>query len=195
MGGGQPYHHPHGYPGGRRGGGRAVQLVRAAWHPDFPVPAFHGRGVRPANIAGVLEKAPFLVAITPDGRLQGFACAHPWHSREAYAWNVEATIYCAPDCIGQGLGKRLYTALLELLRMQGYYNAFAIVTGENKASHEFHKRMGFTKSFVERHSGYKFAAGWMWCTGSIPLRTGEAPPEPVRYRLTEAEMVSILGKS
>ena len=44
-----------------------------------------------ANIAGVLEKAPFLVAITPDGRLQGFACAHPWHSREAYAWNVEAT--------------------------------------------------------------------------------------------------------
>ena len=73
-----------------------------------------------ANIAGVLEKAPFLVAITPDGRLQGFACAHPWHSREAYAWNVEATIYCAPDCIGQGLGKRLYTALLELLRMQGY---------------------------------------------------------------------------
>lgn len=40
--------------------------------------------------------------------------------------------------------------------MQGYYNAFAIVTGENKASHEFHKRMGFTKSFVEKHSGYKF---------------------------------------
>lgn len=58
-----------------------------------------------ANIAGVLEKAPFLVAITPDGRLAGFACAHPWHSREAYAWNVEATIYCAPDCVGQGLGQ------------------------------------------------------------------------------------------
>ena len=147
-----------------------------------------------ANIAGVLEKAPFLVAITPDGRLQGFACAHPWHSREAYAWNVEATIYCAPDCVGQGLGKRLYTALLELLRMQGYYNAFAIVTGENKASHEFHKRMGFTKSFVEKHSGYKFGRWLDVVYWQYPLRTGDAPPEPVRYRLTEAEMVSILEK-
>ena len=147
-----------------------------------------------ANIAGVLEKAPFLVAITPDGRLQGFACAHPWHSREAYAWNVEATIYCAPDCIGQGLGKRLYTALLELLRMQGYYNAFAIVTGENKTSHEFHKRMGFTKSFVEKHSGYKFGRWLDVVYWQYPLRTGEAPPEPVRYRLTEAEVVSILKK-
>ena len=75
------------------------------------------------------------------------ACAHPWHSREAYAWNVEATIHCAPHCVGQGLGKRLYTALLELLRMQGYYNAFAIVTGENKASHEFHKRTGLYQKF------------------------------------------------
>ena len=133
-------------------------------------------------------------SITPDGRLQGFACAHPWHSREAYAWNVEATIYCAPDCIGQGLGKRLYTALLELLRMQGYYNAFAIVTGENKASHEFHKRMGFTKSFVEKHSGYKFGRWLDVVYWQYPLRTGEAPPEPVRYRLTEAEVVSILEK-
>ena len=107
---------------------------------------------------------------------------------------MEATIYCAPDCVGQGLGKRLYTALLELLRMQGYYNAFAIVTGENKASHEFHKRMGFTKSFVEKHSGYKFGRWLDVVYWQYPLRTGEAPPEPVRYRLTEAEMVSILEK-
>ena len=134
------------------------------------------------------------MATPADGRLQGFACAHPWYSREAYAWNVEATIYCAPDCIGQGLGKRLYTALLELLRMQGYYNAFAIVTGENKASHEFHKRMGFTKSFVEKHSGYKFGRWLDVVYWQYPLRTGEAPPEPVRYRLTEAEVVSILKK-
>ncbi len=84
--------------------------------------------------------------------------------------------------------------LLKLLRMQGYYNAFAIVTGENKASHEFHKRMGFTKSFVEKHSGYKFGRWLDVVYWQYPLRTGDAPPEPVRYRLTEAEMVSILGK-
>ena len=78
--------------------------------------------------------------------------------------------------------------------MQGYYNAFAIVTGENKASHEFHKRMGFTKSFVEKHSGYKFGRWLDVVYWQYPLRTGDAPPEPVRYRLTEAEAVSILEK-
>lgn len=59
--------------------------------------------------------------------------------------------------------------------MQGYYNAFAIVTGENKTSHEFHKRMGFTKSFVEKHSGYKFGRWLDVVYWQYPLRTGEAP--------------------
>ena len=68
------------------------------------------------------------------------------------------------------------------------------MTSENKASHEFHKRMGFTKSFVEKHSGYKFGRWLDVVYWQYPLRTGEAPPEPVRYRLTEAEVVSILKK-
>ena len=39
-------------------------------------------------IAAVLEKAPFLVAYTAEGRLAGYACAHPWHTRRAFAWDV-----------------------------------------------------------------------------------------------------------
>lgn len=57
-----------------------------------------------ANIAGVLAGAPFLVAETASGRLAGYACAHPYHAREAYAWSVETTIYCSPDFVGQGVG-------------------------------------------------------------------------------------------
>ena len=148
-----------------------------------------------ANIAGVLQKAPFLVATTPDGRLLGFACAHPWHSREAYAWDVEATIYCAPDCVGQGLGKRLYTALLDLLRRQGYYNAFAIVTGENKQSHAFHKQMGFTKACVEKHSGYKFGRWLDVIYWQYALRTDDTPPEPVQYTLPDAVLADVLAKA
>ena len=145
-----------------------------------------------ANIAGVLEKAPFLVAITPDGRLQGFACAHPWHSREAYAWNVEATIYCAPDCIGQGVGGRLYRALIALLKKQGYYNAFALVTGSNRQSNNFHKALGFTKMGIEKRTGYKFGQ-WLdldyWV---LPLQDGEGEPQPVRKQLTAEEIAEAL---
>lgn len=49
-----------------------------------------------ANIAHVRENAPFILAESADGRLQGFACAHLWHEREAYSWDVETTVYCAP---------------------------------------------------------------------------------------------------
>ena len=62
------------------------------------------------NIAYVQQRAPFLVAVNAAGKLCGFACAHLWHTREAYAWDVETTVYCAPDCIGQGVGGRLYRA-------------------------------------------------------------------------------------
>lgn len=86
------------------------------------------------NIAYVQQRAPFLVAVNAAGKLCGFACAHPWHSRTAYAWDVELTVYCAHDCVGQGVGGRLYKALLDGVRQRGYCNAVALVTGQNKES-------------------------------------------------------------
>ena len=109
-----------------------------------------------ANIAHVRENAPFILAESADGRLQGFACAHLWHEREAYSWDVETTVYCAPDCVGQGVGGRLYRALLALLKAQGYYNAFALVAGNNRQSNDFHRAMGFKKMATEKRTGYKF---------------------------------------
>ena len=174
---------------------RAVQLVRAA---TAPRPSSTGcprpRSTR-ANIAGVLEKAPFLVAITPDGRLAGLRLRPPLAQPRGLCLECGGYRLLRAGLRRPGRWASACTrALLELLRMQGYYNAFAIVTGENKASHEFHKRMGFTKSFVEKHSGYKFGRWLDVVYWQYPLRTGDAPPEPVRYRLTEAEMVSILEK-
>ncbi len=144
------------------------------------------------NIAGVLAAAPFLVAYAADGRLMGFACAHPWHTRTAYAWDVETTVYCAQDAVGQGIGSRLYTALLALLKVQGYYNAFALVTGGNKQSDALHKAFGFRRLGVEKRTGYKFGQ-WLDLTyWALPLRDGTAAPAPVRMTLTEAEINAVL---
>ena len=145
------------------------------------------------NIAHTLQNAPFILAESADGRLQGFACAHLWHEREAYAWDVETTVYCAPDCIGQGVGGRLYRALIALLKKQGYYNAFALVTGNNRQSNTFHKALGFTKMGVEKRTGYKFGQ-WLdldyWV---LPLHDGEGEPQPVRKVLTAEEIGEVLG--
>ena len=147
------------------------------------------------NIADVLTAAPFLVAYAADGRLLGFACAHPWHSRTAYAWDVETTVYCAQDAVGQGVGKRLYTALLALLTRQGYRNAYALVTGGNKASDALHKALGFSRFGVEKRTGYKFGQ-WLDLTyWGLQLVPGSEKPAPVRKRLSEGEIEEILAQS
>ena len=145
------------------------------------------------NIEQVLQNAPFLLAESADGRLQGFACAHPWRTREAFAWDVETTVYCAPDCVGQGVGGRLYRALLALLKQQGYHQAYALVTGCNTRSKVLHKALGFKKIAVERHTGYKFGQ-WLdleyWL---LPLRAPDATaPAPVRKTLTAEEIARVL---
>ena len=146
-----------------------------------------------ANIAHVRENAPFILAESADGRLQGFACAHLWHEREAYSWDVETTVYCAPDCVGQGVGGRLYRALLALLKAQGYYNAFALVAGNNRQSNDFHRAMGFKKMATEKRTGYKFGQ-WLdldyWV---MVLHEGGGEPQPVRKTLTDAEIAEAMG--
>ena len=144
------------------------------------------------NIAEVREKAPFLVAYTADGRLAGYACAHPWHTRRAFAWDVETTVYCAPDVLGQGTGRKLYTALLELLRRQGYHNAFALITRPNPQSDAFHKALGFTRYGVEKNSGYKFGRWLDLGYWAYELNPPADPPQPVRLQLDTAEVEAVL---
>ena len=132
-----------------------------------------------AEIETVWQRAPFLAAVGGDGHLMGYACAHPWHTREAYAWDVELTVYCAPDAVGRGVGRRLYTALLDILKAQGYCNALALVARPNPASAAFHKAMGFARIGREPRTGYKFGRWLDLDTWLLPLRPGDAPPAPV----------------
>ena len=66
-------------------------------------------------VRATLKKAPFLLARDGDDNLLGYACAHPWRAWDAYAWDMETTIYCAPEARGRGVGPMLYNALLALL--------------------------------------------------------------------------------
>ena len=53
-----------------------------------------------AEIDAAGQKYPFLVARSGSGALLGYACAHPWGTREAFSWDVETTIYCHPGAVG-----------------------------------------------------------------------------------------------
>jgi len=62
---------------------------------------------------------PWLV-VEHLGAVAGFAYATPHRARASYRWACEVSVYVAPDAQGRGAGRALYTALLDLLRAQGY---------------------------------------------------------------------------
>lgn len=148
-----------------------------------------------ADLCLALEKTAFVVAEDGAGQLAGYACAHPWHTREAFSWDAETTVYCDPRRLSLGVGKRIYTAVLEILKAKGYWNAIALVADPNPPSAAFHKALGFTRYGREPRTGYKFGQ-WLgldyWV---LPLQNGTDAPAPVRYDLPPEELEAILRRA
>ena len=135
--------------------------------------------------------APLLLARDGQGRLLGYACAHRWHEREAFAWDVESTVYCAPDARGLGVGEALYTALLKLLRRMGYWNVYALLADPNPASERFHEKFGFACVGRTPHTGYKLGRWLGLSTWWLPLRRGAEAPQPV-HPVPPEELATLL---
>ena len=131
------------------------------------------------RMARVQATLPWLVAVT-DGHLDGYAYATQHRERAAYRWSVDVSVYLRTDCRGRGLGRALYTPLLQILRTQGYVRAHAGITLPNPASVGLHEAMGFTFVGAYPDVGYKVGAwhatGW-W---TLALRTVEGEPAEPR---------------
>ncbi len=57
-----------------------------------------------------------------------------------------------------GVGRALYTSLISVLALQGFYNAYAGIALPNPASVGLHKAVGFRPVGVYRGVGYKLGA-------------------------------------
>ena len=68
------------------------------------------------RIVDISRKYPYLVAEVGE-ELLGYVYCHPYRERLAYQWAVEVTIYLAPAGQGRGLGRLLYEAMEEILRL------------------------------------------------------------------------------
>lgn len=97
---------------------------------------------------------PWLVA-QQGSTIVGYAYASRYGARKGYDFSAESTIYLAPQAAGQGTGRLLYTALLALLKAQGYCSVFARITHPNPASEAFHTAMGFVQESCFANTGYK----------------------------------------
>jgi phosphinothricin acetyltransferase len=126
-----------------------------------------------------LERTPWLVA-EAGGIVIGYAYAGPHHARAGYRWAVNLSAYVADGHRGRGIGRRLYHDLLDLLRRQGFVNAYAGVTLPNPASERLHEAIGMRRFAVYRRVGFKFGAwhdvAWYELRLADPAGT---PPEPI----------------
>lgn len=73
------------------------------------------------RIESTLRRYPYLV-LEREGDILGYAYAGPLHSRPAYDWAVETSIYLDQNARGGGLGRKLHDALEAVLREQGFLN-------------------------------------------------------------------------
>jgi phosphinothricin acetyltransferase len=98
---------------------------------------------------------PFLVAEI-EGEVAGYAYASAFRPRPGYRYTVEDSVYITPDRIGQGVGRALLSAVLEICEAQGFRQAVAVIgDSENAASIGLHRALGFTHSGIGKAFGYK----------------------------------------
>jgi L-amino acid N-acyltransferase YncA len=115
------------------------------------------------RIERAVERYPWLIA-EEDGVVAGYAYAGEHRERAAYRWAADVTVYLRATHYRRGIGRRLYTALFDLLVFQGVYVACAGVTLPNDASVGLHESMGFVPVGVYKRVAWKFGAwhdvGW-----------------------------------
>ena len=90
-----------------------------------------------------------------DGTIAGYAKSGTWRERAAYQWTAEVGLYVADRERGQGIGRALYTALLDELPRRGFRSAIAGITLPNDASIALHRAFGFTSVGVVEDAGWK----------------------------------------
>lgn len=121
---------------------------------------FEEAAVPPAEIAARIREVqgagiPWLVW-EEHGRVLGYTYASQWKSRCSFRYSLETTVYLEQSATGRGLGRKLYTALIDGLRAQRYHALIGGISMPNPASIALHEKLGFQKIGHFREVGWKF---------------------------------------
>ena len=158
-----------------------IAAIYAPFCGDSPV-SFEVVPPSAAEMAGRIQKItgrfPWLVA-DENGAVAGYAYASPHRERAAYRWSADVTVYIHERFRRKGVGRALYSSLFALLRLQGYFKAYAGITVPNPGSTGLHEAVGFELVGIYNDVGYKTGAwrnvGWWGLTLQPPANP---PVEP-----------------
>ncbi len=102
--------------------------------------------------AGALE----VVVAEIDGTVAGFASLSTYRERAAYRGTVEDSVYVDAEFRGQGVGRSLLTAIVDVASARGFHTVIGRIVAGHDASIALHRAAGFDHVGVEREVGRKF---------------------------------------
>lgn len=148
------------------------------------------------RIRRVQERYPYLVAES-DGALLGYAYAGSFHTREAYSWSAEASIYLRMDCRRMGIGSALYRALEAALRAMGVRRLYASIAVPDEPdehltldSVRFHTAMSYHTVGEFHHCGWKFGRWYSTVWMEKVLASDDSAPSPLKsFRELDADTI------
>lgn len=125
-----------------------------------------------------IEKRHVWLVVRKENEVAGYAYASAFRGRQAYNWTCEVSIYMHKDHQRLGLASALYRALHDVLRLQGYQTAYAIMSVPNPASKRFHEAMGYRAFALFENVGFK-RGRWnstQWFQKTLGTYPEEVPP-------------------
>ena len=107
------------------------------------------------------DTGPYRVFVADvDGRVVGAAYSTRYREKAAYQSSVETTVVVDPDCVAAGIGRRLLTTVLDVVRNEGIHRAYAIITVPNEASIGLHEALGYRHVGTLDEVGFKLGRYW-----------------------------------
>jgi L-amino acid N-acyltransferase YncA len=140
------------------------------------VASFETRAPSAQEISDRIDAAHSWVLAEHEGLTLGYAYGSTHRERAAYGWAADVTVYVDRGHHRSGVGRALYTQLIERLRAIGLWTLCAGITQPNEASNGLHRAMGFVAVGTYRRIGWK-AGAWhdvLWL--QLDLRPGEPGP-------------------
>ena len=150
-----------------------VETSAITFETDLP-----GEAVMRERIRSRLMTHPWLVW-EEQGDVLAYAYGGRFRERAAYDWIAETSIYVDEKARRRGIARRLYTAVLGAMRLQGINQAVGVITLPGDTSVAMHEAMGFAPAGVWPKAGYKLGQWWDVGVWSLFLSEPETPPAPV----------------
>ncbi|MCC3868599.1 GNAT family N-acetyltransferase [Terrisporobacter mayombei] len=130
-----------------------------------------------SRIEKTKENYPYIVCEL-NNQVIGYAYADRYMERDAYNWNVELSIYVDKRYTHRGVGRGLYTCILQILAHQNVKNVYSTITSPNDSSIKLHEFFGFKKLGSYPNCGYKLGTWHEVIIMGKNLGKYKQPPKP-----------------